>query len=263
VTKDDLLKHLAAPPNVAAPSPAPAPAPSAGDQRIPLRALRKRIAENLVRSKHSAPHYHFVEEVDVTRLAAVRDQINAKLAAQGEKLSFLPFFVKAAIAALRKNPRCNAVMDEAANELVVRGEYNVGIAVATEDGLIVPVVHGADRMNMRQLAREIARLGEGARAKKLASRELSGGTFTISSLGAMGGLLATPIINHPEVAIMGVHRIKRRPVFDEDGGIVARDLMNLSFGFDHRNVDGAEGAKFAYDLIAYLEEPSLLLAELT
>jgi pyruvate dehydrogenase E2 component (dihydrolipoamide acetyltransferase) len=267
VTKDDVLRHVeaaAAAVNtvVGAPAPAPAVAEAAADTRLPVRGLRRKIAENLVRSKHSAPHYHFVEEVDVTRLVAVRDEVNAKLAASGEKLSFLPFLVKAVIAALRKNPRCNAVMDEAANELVLRGEYNIGIAVATDDGLVVPVIRNADRLTMREIAREIARLSEAARGRRLAQADVGGGTFTITSLGAMGGLLATPILNHPEVAIMGVHRMQQRPVVAADGSIVVRDMMNLSFGFDHRNVDGAEGARFAYDVIAYVAEPSLLLAEL-
>jgi pyruvate dehydrogenase E2 component (dihydrolipoamide acetyltransferase) len=266
VTKDDVLRHVeaAAAVNtvVRAAAPAPVVAEAAGDTRLPVRGLRRKIAENLVRSKHSAPHYHFVEEVDVTRLVAVRDEVNAQLAASGEKLSFLPFLVKAVIAALRKNPRCNAVMDEAANELVLRGEYNIGIAVATDDGLVVPVIRNADRLTMREIAREIARLSEAARGRRLAQADVGGGTFTITSLGAMGGLLATPILNHPEVAIMGVHRMQKRPVVAADGSIVVRDMMNLSFGFDHRNVDGAEGARFAYDVIAYVAEPSLLLAEL-
>jgi pyruvate dehydrogenase E2 component (dihydrolipoamide acetyltransferase) len=286
VTKEDVQRHVegAAVVNTAvvtpgrapaAPAPVPAPtapvvvpavapavAPAAGDTRLPVRGLRRKIAENLVRSKHSAPHYHFVEEVDVTKLVAVRDEVNARLAAAGEKLSFLPFLVKAAIAGLKKNPRCNAVMDEAANELVLRGEYHVGIAVATEDGLVVPVIRHADRLSMREIAREVARLSDAARGRRLAQADVGGGTFTITSLGALGGLLATPILNHPEVAIMGVHRIQKRPIVAADGSIVVRDLMNLSFGFDHRNVDGAEGARFAYDVIAYVAEPSLLLAEL-
>lgn len=288
VTKEDVRRHVegAAVVNTAvvtpgrapaAPVPAPAPtaaafapaiapasavAPAAGDTRLPVRGLRRKIAENLVRSKHSAPHYHFVEEVDVTKLVAVRDEANARLAASGEKLSFLPFLVKAAIAGLKKNPRCNAVMDEAANELVLRGEYHVGIAVATEDGLVVPVIRHADRLSMREIAREVARLSDAARGRRLAQADVGGGTFTITSLGALGGLLATPILNHPEVAIMGVHRIQKRPVVAADGSIVVRDIMNLSFGFDHRNVDGAEGARFAYDVLAYVAEPSLLLTEL-
>ena len=234
----------------------------AGDERIPVRGLRRKIAENLVRSKHMAPHYHFVEEVDATELSAFRDRMNAKLAKSGEKLSFLPFIVKAVIAALKKNKRVNAVMDEQANELVLRGEYNVGIAVATDAGLVVPVLRHADRMSMREIAREIVRLSDAARAGKLAQADVGGGTFTITSLGQTGGLFATPIINHPEVAIMGVHRMRKRPVVNDAGEIVVRDMMNLSWAFDHRNVDGAEGAKFAYDVIALLNDPEMLIAEM-
>ncbi len=241
---------------------APAISSVAGDERIPVRGLRRKIAENLVRSKHMAPHYHFVEEVDGTELSAFRDRMNAKLAKSGEKLSFLPFIVKAVIAALKKNKRVNAVMDEQANELVLRGEYNIGIAVATDAGLVVPVLRHADRMSMREIAREIVRLSDAARAGKLAQSDVGGGTFTITSLGQTGGLFATPIINHPEVAIMGVHRMRKRPVVNDAGEIVVRDMMNLSWAFDHRNVDGAEGARFAYDVIELLNDPEKLIVEM-
>lgn len=241
---------------------APAVQSGALDQRIPIRGLRRKIAENLVRSKQSAPHYHFVEEVDGTDLVAFRERMNAKLAKSGEKLSFLPFIVKAVIAALKKNPRCNAVMDEQAGELVLRGEYNIGIAVATDDGLVVPVIRNADRLSMREIAKEIVRLSDAARNRKLAQSDIGGGTFTITSLGQTGGLFATPILNHPEVAIMGVHRMRKRPVVNDAGEIVVRDIMNLSWAFDHRNVDGAEGAKFAYDVIALVTDPELLIAEM-
>lgn len=276
VTKADVLAFVEGQKNVAmAPAAPVAPASFPGvqvpaspaiqsgalDQRIPVRGLRRKIAENLVRSKHMAPHYHFVEEVDVTELVAFRERINARIAP--EKLSFLPFLVKAAIAALRKNPRCNAVMDEQANELVIRGEYNIGIAVATEGGLVVPVLRNADRMSMREIAREILRLSEAARAGKLSQADVGGGTFTITSLGQTGGLFATPILNHPEVAIMGVHKMRKRPVVNDKGEIVVRDIMNLSWGFDHRNVDGAEGAKFAYDVIELLQDPEKLIVEMT
>ncbi|HLV61378.1 MAG TPA: dihydrolipoamide acetyltransferase family protein [Fredinandcohnia sp.] len=271
VLKADLLRFVEAEKNQAVARMEPAPVPAAprvetvaGDQRVPLRGLRRKIAENLVRSKHSAPHYHFVEEVDVTELVAFRERLNAKLAASGEKLTFLPFLVKAVVAALKRHPRCNAVMDEAAQELVIRGEYNIGIAVATEEGLIVPVVRNADRLSLREIAKEILRLSEAARSRRLAPEDLGGGTFTITSLGQTGGLFATPILNHPEVAIMGVHKMRKRPVVDEvTGEIVVRDMMILSFGFDHRNVDGAEGADFAYTVIDLIKDPDRLVMELS
>lgn len=275
VTKADVMAMVqGAAQNVAVPA-APVQAPAAaqvpagpaissvaGDERIPVRGLRRKIAENLQRSKHLAPHYHFVEEVDATELVAFRERMNAKLAKGGEKLSFLPFLVKAVIAALKKNKRVNAVMDEQANELVLRGEYNIGIAVATDAGLVVPVLRHADRLSMREIAREIVRLSDAARAGKLTQNDIGGGTFTITSLGQTGGLFATPIINHPEVAIMGVHRMRKRPVVNDAGEIVVRDMMYLSWAFDHRNVDGAEGAKFAYDVIELVTDPEKLIAEM-
>ncbi len=268
VTKADLLgfveqggvNRVATAANRVAPG---APIVSAAeDQRIPIRGLRRKIAENLVRSKQSAPHYHFVEEVDATALVALRERLNLRLARSGEKLSFLPLIVKAVIAGLKKNVRCNAVMDEAANELVLRGEYNIGIAVATDDGLVVPVIRNADRLSLVELAHEIVRLSDAARARRLAPTDLGGGTFTITSLGQTGGLFATPIINHPEVAIMGVHRMRKRPVVDDDGQIVVREMMYLSWAFDHRNVDGAEGATFAYDVIDRITDPDTLMLEM-
>jgi pyruvate dehydrogenase E2 component (dihydrolipoamide acetyltransferase) len=244
----------------------PAPLSStAVDERIPLRGLRKKIAEKLVRSKLSAPHFTFVEEVDSTELSLMRKRLNDKLAAAGErtKLNFLPFIVKAVVAALKKYPSINSNMDEATQELIVRGEFNIGIAASTEEGLIVPVLRHADRLSIIELAREIGRLGTAAREKKLKMEELTGGTFTISSLGQTGGLFATPIINHPEVAILGVHRMRRRPVVDEAGNIVVRDIMNLSGAFDHRVIDGHVGAEFTYAVIRYLENPELLFLEMT
>lgn len=235
---------------------------AAADQRVPLKGLRKKIAEKMVKSKFTAPHYAFVEEVDVSELVALRAKLNAALEKDGVKLSFLPFFVKAVCAAFRKFPQVNANMDEASQELIVRGEQNIGIAAMTEQGLTVPVVRGADRLSLRGLAQEIGRLGGAAREQRLKLEELSGGTFTITSLGQTGGLFATPIINHPEVAIMGVHRMRKRPMVTDDDQIVIRPIMLFSFCFDHRVIDGATGADFAYEVIKYLEQPSLLLVDL-
>jgi len=256
VTKADVLAAMA--------SPAAAPARAAkGDQRMPLKGLRRKIAEKMVRSKHTAAHFTFVEEVDCTELVRVRSRVNEALAAQGDsaKLSFLPFICKALVAALRKYPSLNANMDEATQELVVRGGYNFGIAASTEEGLTVPVVKDVDRLSLRALGDEIARLANAARERRLKMEELSGGTFTITSLGQKGGLFATPIINHPEVAILGVHRMRKRPVVVDDQ-IVVREMMNVSLSFDHRVIDGAVGADFTYELIRYLEQPELLFVEL-
>ena len=233
------------------------------DQRIPLKGLRRRIAEKMVRSKTSAPHFTFVEEMDATELVRTRARLNAALAQSASplKISFLPFICKGLVAAFRQFPSLNANFDEAKQELVVRGSYNFGIAVATDEGLTVPVLKDVDRLSIQQLASEIARLSAAAREKRLKLDELSGGSFTITSLGQSGGLLATPIINHPEVAILGVHRMRKRPVVRDDQ-IVIREMLYLSLSFDHRVIDGAVGADFTYALIRYLEQPELLFLEL-
>jgi pyruvate dehydrogenase E2 component (dihydrolipoamide acetyltransferase) len=238
---------------------APPVAAGRADERVPLRGLRKRIAEKMVRSKFTMPHFAFVEEVDGTELVAMRKRLNKQLAATGDgtKLTYLPFIVKAVIAAMKKFPHLNANFDEATQELIVRGEYNIGIAAQTPDGLTVAVVHNADRLTVRDLAHEIARLGTAARERKLKMEELTGGTFTITSLGQSGGLFATPIINHPEVGILGVHRLRKRPVVKDDE-IVVREMMNLSLSCDHRVIDGAVAAEFVYEVIKYLEQPDML-----
>ncbi len=249
----------------AAPSPAKTFAPltvSAADQRLPIRGLRKKIAEKMVKSKFTAPHYTFVEEVDVSALIALRNKLNESLAKEHAKLSFLPFFVKAAIAAFRKFPQVNANMDEVPQDLIVRGEFNIGIAAMTEQGLTVPVVRNADRLSFRGLGNEISRLGTAARDQRLKLEEVTGGTFTITSLGQTGGLFATPIINHPEVAIMGVHKLRKRPMVTDDDQIVIKPIMLFSFAFDHRVIDGATGAEFAYEVIKFIEQPELLLVDM-
>ncbi|MFY1829845.1 dihydrolipoamide acetyltransferase family protein [Myxococcus fulvus] len=268
VTKADVVAALEGggePKNVvvAAPAQARPAAPSVAtgrsDERVPLRGLRKKIAEKMVRSKFTMPHFAFVEEVDATELVALRARLNAQLAAVGDntKINYLPFIIKATIAALKRFPHLNANFDEAAQELVVRGEYNIGMAVATPDGLTVAVVKDADRLTLAELARETSRLGVAARDRKLKMEELTGGTFTITSLGQTGGLFATPIINHPEVGIMGVHKLKKRPAVVKDQ-VVIRDMMNLSLSCDHRVIDGSVAAEFVYEVIKYLEKPDML-----
>lgn len=266
VLKTDVEAFLAQGPS-AAKAPAAAktwsPLTSTGvDQRIPIRGLRKKIAEKMVKSKFTAPHYTFVEEVDVSNLVALRNKLNDTLAKENVKLSFLPFFVKAAIAAFKKFPQVNANMDEAAQDLIQRGDFNIGIAAMTEQGLTVPVVKHADRLSLRALGAEVGRLGAAARDQKLKLEELSGGTFTITSLGQTGGLFATPIINHPEVAIMGVHKLRKRPIVTDDDQIVIKPIMLFSFAFDHRVIDGATGAEFAYEVIKFVEQPELLLVDM-
>jgi len=231
-------------------------------ERIPLRGVRRVIAEHMTESTHRAAHYTYVEEVDVSELVRLRDRMAKHVEKQGTRLSYLPFIVKAVVAALKANPRLNSTMDDEHEELVVRSVYNIGIAAAAPEGLIVPVVRNADQKSLSQLAREIQDLAERGRAGKLTRSELTGSTFTISSLGALGGVMATPILNYPEVAILGVHKIQRRPVYRPDGSIGPADLMNLSISLDHRVVDGFEGAQFLAAVKAYLEDPHQLFAEL-
>lgn len=229
------------------------------DESIPFRGMRRRIAEGLTKSWTSAVHYTYVEQIDVTKLVAVREQAKKAAAAEGVQLSYLPFIVKAVIRALRKFPIVNAELDEAGGRIVLKKRYSIGIATATEQGLLVPVVHDADRLSLLDTATEIARVSEAARTGKASREELTGSTFTITSLGAIGGVLATPILNYPEVGILGVHAIRKVPVVDEHDNIVVGHLMNLSISLDHRVVDGYEGASFLQEVRRYLEDPTLLL----
>lgn len=251
----------------AAPAPAPVPpaaAPKPDDvrERIPIRGIRRVIAEHMTESKHRAAHFTYVEEVDMSELVTLRDRMAKHVEKQGVRLSYLPFLVKAVVAGLKAYPRLNATVDDAHQELLVRSRYHIGIATAAPEGLLVPVIRDADRKSVVALAREIQELAERGRAGTLSRDELSGSTFTISSLGALGGLLATPILNYPEVAILGVHKIQRRPVYRSDGSLAPADMMNLSISLDHRVVDGFEGAQFIAKVKSYLEDPHQLFAEL-
>jgi len=239
--------------------PAPATEPAAGDDIIPFRGMRRRIAEGMVRSYTTAVHYTYVETVNVSKLVRLRSEAKAAAAEQGVQLTFLPFIVKAAVHALKKFPIVNAELDEAGARIVLKKRYNIGIAAATDQGLMVPVVHGADRLSILDVGREIARLSESARKGACTREELTGGTFTITSLGNIGGLLATPILNFPEVGIIGVHAIRKVPVVDDRDNIVIGHQMNLSASFDHRVVDGFEGASFLQEVRRFLEDPNLLL----
>jgi pyruvate dehydrogenase E2 component (dihydrolipoamide acetyltransferase) len=235
-----------------------APPRRAGDQRVPIRGLRKRIYENMARSKHTAAHFTYVDECDATSLKALRERTRAFAERAGTKLSYLPFIVKASVAALKRHPALNCLVDDAAGEMVLKATYDIGIATATEAGLIVPVVRNADRLSILEIAAELERLSADARAGKTKQQDLGGASFTITSLGKLGGLFATPIVNYPEVAILGVHEMKRRPVVKDDQ-IVIGDVMLLSLSFDHRIIDGHVGAAFAREIIDLLEEPERLL----
>lgn len=231
----------------------------AADEYVPFRGMRRRIAEGMVKAYSTAVHYTYVEQVDVTKLVAVREQAKKAAAAEGVQLSYLPFIVKAVVRALRRFPIVNAELDEPGARIILKKRYSIGVATATDQGLMVPVVHDADRLSLLDIAAEIARVSEAARTGKASREELSGSTFTITSLGAIGGVLATPILNYPEVGILGVHAIRKTPVVDEHDNIVIGHLMNLSVSLDHRVVDGFEGASFLQEVRRYLEDPTLLL----
>jgi pyruvate dehydrogenase E2 component (dihydrolipoamide acetyltransferase) len=245
-----------------APARAPAPAPVTGQQgevRQPIRGLRKRIYENMARAKRTAAHFTYVDECDVTDLKTVRER--AKSIAKDVPLTFLPFIVKAVVASLKKHPSLNCLVDDTSMEMVLRKTYDIGIAVATDAGLTVPVLRGADRLSIVDVARELDRLGTEARAGKTRREDLGGSSFTITSLGKQGGLFATPVVNYPEVAILGVHQIKKKPVVKGDQ-IVIGEVMLLSLSFDHRIIDGHVGAAFAQEVIGYLQVPERLLIEM-
>jgi pyruvate dehydrogenase E2 component (dihydrolipoamide acetyltransferase) len=252
------------PPPRAEPTPAAALVVPEGEvrERIPIRGIRRVIFEHMSESVHRAAHFTYVEEVDVSELVRLRDRMAKHVEKQGVRLSYLPFIVKAVVAALKSYPKLNATMDDARQELVVRSVFHIGIAAAAPEGLIVPVVRDADSKSVSKLAKEIQDLAERGKAGKLTRAELTGSTFTITSLGALGGLMATPILNYPEVAILGVHKIQRRPVYRSDGTIGPADLLNLSVSLDHRVIDGIEGAQFLAAVKSYLEDPHQLFAEL-
>jgi pyruvate dehydrogenase E2 component (dihydrolipoamide acetyltransferase) len=237
-------------------------APATGDEeRIPFRGLRRRIAENMTRSAFTATHFTYVEEVDVTDLVAVRERVKARAAERGIKLTYLPFIVKAVVAGLKKWPSLNASLDEAAQEIVRKHYYHIGVAAQGPQGLMVTVVRNADARSIFDVAAEVERLGQAVQNGSARAEELTGSTFTISSLGKLGGLHATPIINFPEVGILGVHKIEQRAVVVE-GAVVPRWRMNLSISLDHRLVDGWEGAMFLQEVKELLEDPTTMFMEM-
>lgn len=229
-------------------------------ERVPLRGLRRAIAERMVQSKHTAAHTLHVDEADLTELVALRAGAKERAAERGVKLTYLPFFVRAVCYALKKYPYMNASLDDAAHEIVLKKDYNIGIAANTDNGLVVPVVHHADAKTIFELAGEINALADKARAGKLAHDDITGGTFTITNVGSVGGLFTFPVINYPEVGILGTHGIQERPVV-RNGQIVIRHMMYLSISFDHRVVDGALAARFVREVADYLASPALMLME--
>jgi pyruvate dehydrogenase E2 component (dihydrolipoamide acetyltransferase)/2-oxoisovalerate dehydrogenase E2 component (dihydrolipoyl transacylase) len=259
VLVEDLTARLAP---AAGPAKAPErPKPDYGrpGTRVKLAGLRRRIAEHMALAKRTIPHYSYVDECDVSELVRLRNGLRDAYADAGVKLTYLPFVVKAVVAALKEVPVVNASLDESAGEIVYHDRYHVGLAVDTPAGLVVPVIRDADKKDITAIARDVERLGREARAGRSRLEDLRGGTFTVTSVGNIGGLISTPVINHPEVGILGVGKVTRRPVFDDAGQVRPADIVYLSFSFDHRVVDGAVGAAFANAVLRRLQNPAPLL----
>ena len=231
--------------------------PGPGD-RVPYTGVRRTIGEQMATSKYTAPHVSHHDEVEVSELVAARERLKERAEERGVKLTYLPFAVKAVVAALQQVPEINAELDEDAEEIVLHDEYNIGIAVASDAGLMVPVIEDADRKGLLELAREINDKAERARNRTIELEEMQGGTFTITNVGAVGGEYASPIINYPEAGILALGSMKERPWVD-DGEVVARPTIPISMSVDHRIVDGAEAAQFTNEVKRYLNAPELLL----
>lgn len=259
----DLDAHVArGTPGAAAPrtaGPAVSP-PARADEALRITGLRRKIAQKMQESKRRIPHFTYVEEIDVTELEALRARLNTLHGAARGRLTLLPLLARAIVLGCREFPQINARFDDEAGVVTRVGAVHLGIATQTDAGLMVPVLRDADSRDLWSNAAEIARLAEAARSGKALRDELSGSTITLTSLGALGGIVSTPVINHPEVAIVGVNRIVARPVI-RDGAIVTRQMMNLSSSFDHRVVDGMHAAQFVQALRGRLECPALLFVE--
>ena len=229
-------------------------------ERIPLRGVRRSIAKAMVKSKYTAPHVSAMDEADVTELWQIREKEKKVAESKGIKLTILPFIIKAVLAGLTEHPYLNATLDDENEEIILKKYFNIGLATDTPEGLMVPVVKNAKDKSIFDLAQELIQLTEKARDRTINLADLKGGTFTITNYGAVRGIYGTPIINYPEVAILGIGRIQDMPIV-KDGKVVVRKILPLSLSFDHRVVDGAEAARFLNTVIVRLEDPDLILLE--
>lgn len=272
VTRADLDAHEQRPATAASPAPAasgakappalPQVTPSGHEETVKIIGLRRKIAQQMLAAKQSAPHFTYVEEIDATELVTLRRRLKAKAADRGIKLTYLPFIMKACSVAFREFPNVNALMNNDTYELTVKGDHNIGIATDTPNGLFVPVIKNVEQKSILHLAAELVDVTGRTREGQASLDELRGGTFTITSVGNIGGVLATPILNVPEVGILGVNAIRDRAVVI-DGEIQIRKMLYLSPSFDHRIIDGAVAARFVRRLKALLEDPAELLVELS
>lgn len=251
VTHQDVDRYLAAAETVQA------PVVQEDNERVPVVGIRRKIGEHLQDSKRRIPHFTYVEEVDVTELEALRIRLNEQWAGQRSRLTVLPLLIRAMVIALLEFPQINARFNDEEGVITRYAAVHIGIAAQTESGLMVPVMRNAQTLDLWASADEITRLADAAKSGQATRDELNGSTITLSSLGALGGIMSTPIINHPEVAIVGVNRIVERPAMLQ-GVMVPRKLMNLSSSFDHRVVDGMDAAQFIQRIRALLECPAML-----
>jgi pyruvate/2-oxoglutarate dehydrogenase complex dihydrolipoamide acyltransferase (E2) component len=274
VTKADVVAHSEGrvPPTAAAPGASggaglgfthtPVPPGSGPEERVKVRGLRRKISQAMVRSSLTIPHFSYVDEVDMTELVGLRKRVNEQLVATGgSKVSYLPFIMKALWIAFADHPEVNALYDNTTDEVVYKKYFNCGLATDTPQGLYVSVIRDIPGKTIRELGQDINDVVARVREGKASREDLTDSTFTITSIGNIGGLFATPIINYPEVAILGVNKIAPRPVV-RNGEIVVRQMTHLSPSFDHRVVDGANGARFVSRLKVLLEEPGLILAHM-
>lgn len=236
-------------------------ADSSREERIPIRGIRKKIAEHMVKSVSIIPHVTHVDEMEMEALRALRERVKPFAEEKQIKLTFLPFFVKAIVVALKEFKTFNASIDDEKGEIVLKNYYNIGIAIDTKEGLLVPVIKDADQKSILQIAEDITKLAELARMGKLTVDQMTGGTFTISNVGPIGGKYASPIINHPEVAILALHKMEQRMVVRNSEGVI-RWMMNMSLSFDHRLIDGVSAVKFTNRIIQLLENIDLFLMEM-
>ncbi|MFO0866730.1 MAG: dihydrolipoamide acetyltransferase family protein [Gemmataceae bacterium] len=259
---EDLASRIAAVP-AAKPSAPAGPKMSFGTpgSKMPFTGLRRKTADVMVQAKQTIPHFAYVDECDVSDLVKLRAMLRDSFARKNAKLTYLPFFVKATVAALKEVPIANSSLNSESNEIVLHDRYHIGIAVAAPTGLLVPVIRDANRKSLLELAQEIERLSDEARSGKAKLDDLKGATFTITSIGNMGGLFATPIILPPQVGIMAIGKITARPIFDDRGQVKSADMAYLSFSFDHRILDGAAAIAFGNALIRRLKQPGDLLVE--
>lgn len=264
ITDEDVKKAAGKPPEkpieVLAKAAPPAAAPAGAEERIQLRGIRRTIADNLMRSLAKTAQVTLVDDADLTKLVELRQRINKEFAGAA-KVSYLAFMVKAVVTALKVHPMVNASIDDEKGEIVIKKYYNIGIAVDTDRGLIVPVLKDADKKSVIDISKELVHIIELTRDGKIGLEQLKGSTFTIANIGSIGGLFSTPIINYPESAILEMQQIRDMPRA-VDGAVVLRKVMYLPLTIDHRVVDGAEGQRFLNDLKRYLEEPELLLVNM-